>query len=115
MLQRMDSKAYLHHSANDRAFRAMASVLLLVMTVVFMLLKCATSLTMRFALNNPQIHIAGLHRALKGVSHYLALKTLLSLWTGVIVWLGLELMGVQFALMWAVLAFCLTTCPISAR
>ncbi len=70
---------------------------------------------MRFALNNPQIHIAGLHRALKGVSHYLALKTLLSLWTGVIVWLGLELMGVQFALMWAVLAFLLNYVPISAR
>ncbi|MDU5320544.1 MAG: AI-2E family transporter [Escherichia coli] len=66
---------------------------------------------MRFALNNPQIHIAGLHRALKGVSHYLALKTLLSLWTGVIVWLGLELMGVQFALMWAVLAFLLNYVP----
>ena len=54
---------------------------------------------MRFALNNPQIHIAGLHRAhLKAFRTHLALKTLLSLWTGVIVWLGLELMGVQFAL-----------------
>ncbi|STJ42153.1 inner membrane protein [Escherichia coli] len=75
-------------------------------------MKCATSLTKCvFALNNPQIHIAGLHRALKGVSHYLALKTLLSLWTGVIVWLGLELMGVQFALMWAVLAFLLNYVP----
>ncbi len=72
----------------------MASVLLLVMTVVFMLFEVRhVPYKMRFALNNPQIHIAGLHRALKGVSHYLALKTLLSLWTGVIVWLGLELMG----------------------
>jgi predicted PurR-regulated permease PerM len=91
---------------------AMASVLLLVMTVVFMLFEVRhVPYKMRFALNNPQIHIAGLHRALKGVSHYLALKTLLSLWTGVIVWLGLELMGVQFALMWAVLAFLLNYVP----
>ena len=90
----------------------MASVLLLVMTVVFMLFEVRhVPYKMRFALNNPQIHIAGLHRALKGVSHYLALKTLLSLWTGVIVWLGLELMGVQFALMWAVLAFLLNYVP----
>ncbi|VFS39450.1 putative permease [Salmonella enterica subsp. enterica serovar Typhimurium] len=37
---------------------------------------------LRFALNNPQIHIAGLHRALKGVSHYLALKTLLQFMDG---------------------------------
>jgi predicted PurR-regulated permease PerM len=35
------------------------------------------------------------------VSHYLALKTLLSLWTGVIVWAGLAIMDIQFALMWA--------------
>ncbi len=91
---------------------AMASVLLLVMTVVFMLFEVRhVPYKMRFALNNPQIHIAGLHRALKGVSHYLALKTLLSLWTGVIVWLGLALMGVQFALMWAVLAFLLNYVP----
>lgn len=66
---------------------------------------------LRFALNNPQIHIAGLHRALKGVSHYLALKTLLSLWTGAIIWLGLALMGIQFALMWGVLAFLLNYVP----
>ena len=87
-------------------------MLLLVMTVVFMLFEVRhVPYKMRFALNNPQIHIAGLHRALKGVSHYLALKTLLSLWTGIIVWLGLELMGAQFALMWAVLAFLLNYVP----
>lgn len=44
----------------------MASVLLLVMTVVFMLFEVRhVPYKMRFALNNPQIHIAGLHRALK--------------------------------------------------
>ena len=84
----------------------------LVMTVVFMLFEVRhVPYKLRFALNNPQIHIAGLHRALKGVSHYLALKTLLSLWTGVIIWLGLMLMGVQFALMWGVLAFLLNYVP----
>ena len=54
---------------------AMASILLLVMTVVFMLFEVRhVPYKLRFALNNPQIHIAGLHRALKGVSKYLALK-----------------------------------------
>jgi predicted PurR-regulated permease PerM len=91
---------------------AMASIVLLVMTVVFMLFEVRhVPYKMRFALHNPQIHIAGLHRALKGVTHYLALKTLLSLWTGAIVWLGLALLGVQFALMWGVLAFLLNYVP----
>ena len=114
MLRRMDSERLMTWATTlmTQLSGAMASVLLLVMTVVFMLFEVRhVPYKMRFALNNPQIHIAGLHRALKGVSHYLALKTLLSLWTGVIVWLGLELMGVQFALMWAVLAFLLNYVP----
>ena len=91
---------------------AMASIVLLVMTVIFMLFEVRhVPYKLRFALNNPQIHIASLHRALKGVSHYLALKTLLSLFTGVIVWLGLLAMGIQFALMWGVLAFLLKYVP----
>jgi predicted PurR-regulated permease PerM len=78
----------------------MASIVLLVMTVIFMLFEVRhLPYKLRFALNNPRLHIAGLHRALKGVTHYLALKTLISLWTGLIVWLGLLAMGVQFALM----------------
>lgn len=65
---------------------AMASMPLLMMTVVFMLFEVRrVPYKMRFALNNLQIRITRLHRALKGISHYLALKTLLSLWTGIIV------------------------------
>ena len=118
ILQRMDSDKLMTFTTTlmTSLSGAMASVFLLVMTVVFMLFEVRhVPYKMRFALNNPQIHIAGLHRALKGVSHYLALKTLLSLWTGAIIWLGLALMGIQFALMWGVLAFLLTTCPTLAR
>ena len=114
MLQRIDSDKLMTFTTTlmTGLSGAMASVVLLVMTVVFMLFEVRhVPYKLRFALNNPQIHIAGLHRALKGVSHYLALKTLLSLWTGVIVWLGLMLMGVQFALMWGVLAFLLNYVP----
>ncbi|MBJ8680921.1 AI-2E family transporter [Citrobacter freundii] len=114
ILQRMDSDKLMTFTTTlmTSLSGAMASVFLLVMTVVFMLFEVRhVPYKMRFALNNPQIHIAGLHRALKGVSHYLALKTLLSLWTGVIIWLGLALMGIQFALMWGVLAFLLNYVP----
>ncbi|MBC6503515.1 MULTISPECIES: AI-2E family transporter [Citrobacter] len=114
MLQRMDSDKIMTFTTTlmTSLSGAMASVVLLVMTVVFMLFEVRhVPYKLRFALNNPQIHIAGLHRALKGVSHYLALKTLLSLWTGAIVWLGLALMGIQFALMWGVLAFLLNYVP----
>ena len=114
LLQRIDSDKLMTFTTTlmTGLSGAMASVVLLVMTVVFMLFEVRhVPYKLRFALNNPQIHIAGLHRALKGVSHYLALKTLLSLWTGVIVWLGLALMDIQFALMWGVLAFLLNYVP----
>ena len=114
MLQRMDSARVMTFATTlmTQLSNAMASIVLLVMTVVFMLFEVRhLPYKLRFALNNPQIHIAGLHRALKGVSHYLALKTLLSVWTGVIVWCGLVLLDVQFALMWGVLAFLLNYVP----
>lgn len=114
MIQRMDSDKMMAvaTAVMTQFSNAMASIVLLVMTVVFMLFEVRhLPYKLRFALNNPQIHIAGLHRALKGVSHYLALKTLISLLTGVIIWLGLVLLDVQFALMWGVLAFLLNYVP----
>ena len=101
------------HISPERMLRRMDSekVMTYATTLMTGLSGAMASILLRFALNNPQIHIAGLHRALKGVSKYLALKTLLSVWTGVIVWLGLMLMGVQFALMWGVLAFLLNYVP----
>jgi Predicted permease len=114
LIQRIDSDKLMTFTTTlmTQLSNAMASVVLLVMTVVFMLFEVRhVPYKLRFALARPQIHIAGLHRALKDVSHYLALKTLLSLWTGAIVWLGLVLMGVQFALMWGVLAFLLNYVP----
>jgi len=114
MLKRMDSEKVMTYATTlmTQLSGAMASIVLLVMTVVFMLFEVRhLPYKLRFALSNPQIHIAGLQRALKGVSHYLALKTLISLWTGFIIWLGLELMGIQFALMWGVLGFLLNYIP----
>ena len=114
LLQRVDGDRMMSWATTlmTQLSGAMVSIALLVMTVVFMLFEARhIPYKLRYALVNPQIHIAGLHRALKGVSHYLALKTLISLLTGLTVWIGLLLLGVQFALMWGVLAFLLNYVP----
>jgi len=91
---------------------AMTNFVLLILTVVFMLFEVRhLPYKLRNALVNPQIRIAGMHKALKGVTHYLALKTLISLITGVAVWLALLLLGVKFALLWGVVAFALNFIP----
>jgi Predicted permease len=114
LLQRIDSDKLMTFATAlmTQLSGAMTGIVLLIMTVIFMLFEARhVPYKLRFALSNPKIHIAGLHRALKGVSQYLALKTFISLLTGVVVWLGLMLMGVQFALMWGVLAFLLNYIP----
>lgn len=90
----------------------MSNIVLLFLTVVFMLFEVRhLPYKMRNALVNPRMRIASLHRALKGVTHYLALKTFVSLITGVAVWAALYLLGVQFALLWGLLAFMLNYIP----
>lgn len=114
LLQRIDSDKLMTFATAlmTQLSGAMTGIVLLIMTVIFMLFEARhVPYKLRFALSNPKIHIAGLHRALKGVSQYLALKTFISLLTGVVVWLGLMLLGVQFALMWGVLAFLLNYIP----
>lgn len=91
---------------------AMTQLILVVMTVIFMLFEVHhLPYKLRYALINPQIHIAGLHKALKGVTHYLALKALISLITGVLVWLALLALGIKFALLWGIVAFVLNFIP----
>ncbi|WP_455818312.1 AI-2E family transporter [Pseudomonas cerasi] len=91
---------------------AMTQIVLVMMTVIFMLFEVHhLPYKLRYALVNPQIRIAGMHKALKGVTHYLALKTLISLATGVLVWLALQALGVKFALLWGVVAFVLNFVP----
>ncbi|GAA3901523.1 AI-2E family transporter [Halomonas cibimaris] len=45
------------------------------------------------------------------LKRYLAVKTIISLTTGILVWLACLLVGVKFALLWAVLAFALNFIP----
>lgn len=90
----------------------MTNIFLLILTVVFMLFEVHhLPYKMRNSLVNPKIRIAGLHKALKGVTHYLALKTVVSLITGASVWLSLLLLDVKFALLWGVVAFILNFIP----
>lgn len=48
---------------------------------------------------------------LQGVISYLGVKTITSLLTGVCIWLLLETLGVQYAVLWATLSFLLNYIP----
>ncbi|WON78340.1 AI-2E family transporter [Serratia sp. UGAL515B_01] len=91
---------------------AMTSIFLLLMTVVFMLFEVRVlPFKLQQALNNPNEGMAAIRLALRGVTHYLVIKTAISLATGLIVWGFLSWVGVRFAFIWGMLAFLFNYVP----
>lgn len=91
---------------------AMSSIFLLLLTVVFMLLE-VPQLPTKFQqiMIRPVEGMAAIQRAIDSVSHYLVLKTAISLVTGLIVWGMLSALNVRFAFIWGLLAFALNYIP----
>lgn len=63
------------------------------------------------ARNVPGESLGAIGRFTDSVNHYLGLKTLTSLLTGVLVGLSLWLLGIDYAMMWALLTFLLNYVP----
>lgn len=90
----------------------MTSIFLLLMTVVFMLFEVKVlPFKLRQVLNKPDEGMATVHRVLRGITHYLVIKTAISLATGLIVWGLLTWIGVRFAFIWAMMAFMFNFIP----
>jgi len=47
----------------------------------------------------------------KSIRHYLSIKTFTSLLTGALIWIGLKIIGVDYAIIWALIAFLLNYIP----
>jgi AI-2 transport protein TqsA len=90
----------------------MANLFLIIITVVFMLFE-ASSLPIKFhfALDDPQMRQKQIDRFLTSVNHYIAIKTVVSIITGLTVSLMLWLFDLDFYLLWGVLAFLLNYIP----
>ena len=91
---------------------AMSSIFLLLLTVVFMLLEVPQlPAKLQQVMTRPIEGMAAIQRALDSVSHYLVLKTAISVVTGLVAWGMLELLDVRFAFIWGLLAFALNYIP----
>ncbi len=85
---------------------------LILMTVVFILLE-ATGLPVKIEriATNPDQSINTFHKFLEDMNRYFSLKTILSLATGTAVALWLKIIGVDYPLLWGLLAFLLNFIP----
>jgi len=90
----------------------MANLFLIVLTVVFMLFESSSfPLKLHFAMDDPEMRLNQIERFLAAVNNYIAIKTLVSLATGCIVSIMLWAFGLDFYLLWGVLAFLLNYIP----
>jgi len=90
----------------------LANALLILLTVIFILFE-ATSFPakLQVALKTPEESKQRLRSVMESINQYMGIKTLTSLATGAVVWLMLTLLGVDFAILWAVSAFLLNFVP----
>jgi len=90
----------------------MANLFLIILTVVFILFEASSFPNkIHFALDDPQMRLKQIERFVSSVNDYIAIKTLVSIATGCIVSLMLWILGLDFYLLWGVLAFLLNYIP----
>ncbi|UAL42327.1 AI-2E family transporter [Shewanella inventionis] len=90
----------------------MANLFLIILTIVFMLFEAQT-LPKKFhlALDDPDMRLKQIDKFLQSVNQYMVIKTLVSLATAAVIGIGLSIIGVDYALLWAVIAFLFNYIP----
>lgn len=90
----------------------LTNFLLILLIVVFMLFEAESfPKKIHIALSDPDMKMQQVDKFLVSVKNYLAIKTLVSLGTGLIIGVWLYFLGVDHFLLWSVLAFLLNYVP----
>lgn len=90
----------------------LANAFLILLTIVFILLEASgLPAKLRVALKSPETSTERLRGALDSINRYMAIKSLTSLATGAAIWVWLSVFGVDYAILWALLAFLLNFVP----
>ncbi len=89
-----------------------SNVFVLILVVIFMLLEAPTA-KHKFAIvfNNQDGEEDHLERVLESIIGYLGVKSMMSVLTGVAIWVLLTITGVQYAILWATLSFLFNYIP----
>ena len=85
---------------------------LILMTVIFMLIEASSMpLKLRTILGDTEDALINFEKFINDVKQYMAIKTLISLATGILIAIWLAVLGVDFPLLWGLLAFLLNYVP----
>lgn len=90
----------------------LTNTFLILLTVMFILLEAADLPSkLRLILKNPERSLSTMEKFSLTAKHYLIIKTLVSAATGFAVWLWLVIIGVDYPVLWGMLAFLLNYIP----
>jgi AI-2 transport protein TqsA len=116
LLEHFDPAALMQSAASmlAKAGGVLTNSFLILLTVIFILLEAAgmpNKLRAALADADADSSLASFEKFVTSVRQYLAIKTLVSLATGIIVSVGLMLLGLDYALLWGMIAFLLNYVP----
>lgn len=114
LLEHFDPGAVMQYSASmlAKAGGVLTNSFLILLTVIFILFEAAGMPNkLRAALPDAENSLHSFERFAVGVRQYLVIKTLVSFATGLVVATGLSLLGVDYPLLWGLLAFLLNYVP----
>lgn len=96
----------------DSFRKVLTNTFLIVLTVIFMLLEVSSFPDkLRAALGNTGSSFESLGKVTNGIKRYMAIKTLTSLATGIFVGIWLAILGVDYPVLWGLVAFLLNYVP----
>jgi AI-2 transport protein TqsA len=103
-------------SVATMALKSISSILtdgfMILLTVIFILLEAmGMPRKLRRVLNDPDTTFKGFEQFLSSVKKYLVIKTLISAATGLIIGITLHILGVDFPVLWGLLAFSFNFVP----
>lgn len=112
--RKMDSGALLSliGAVADELLRALSQVFLVVLTMIFMLVETSIlPAKLRNALGDPNADLSDYLKATEKVQEYVAIKAAVSLGTAVLAAILTASLGIDFPLLWALLAFLFNFVP----
>ena len=90
----------------------MSNTLTIFFLLLFLLMELDSfSIKTKAVASKTNVSVAYFNTIGKSIRHYLSIKTVMSLLTGFIIWVGLLIVGIDYAIIWALIAFLLNYIP----
>ena len=87
------------------------SSFVILLTLIFMILESRAFFSKVVYISKGSNSVVHLEEIVKKIQDYMVLKSMISFFTGIIIWIALSLVGTEYAFLWAVMAFMFNFIP----